>query len=51
MKLIGIERKSHVMDLVMDQAIALFCWNQRRPQRSLPAAVLFGAWTTRPVCD
>jgi hypothetical protein len=34
MKLIGIERKSHVMDLVMDQAIALFAGINVVPKRS-----------------
>jgi hypothetical protein len=34
MKLIGVERKSHVMDLVMDQAIALFAGINVVPKRS-----------------
>lgn len=34
MKLIGIERKSHVMDLVMDQAIAVFAGINVVPKRS-----------------
>jgi hypothetical protein len=38
MKLIGTERKSHVMDLVMDQAIALFAGINVVPQRSYLAA-------------
>ncbi|MGH8336434.1 MAG: hypothetical protein ACRETL_06355, partial [Gammaproteobacteria bacterium] len=38
MKLIGTERKSHVMDLVMDQAIALFAGINVVPKRSYLAA-------------
>jgi hypothetical protein len=38
MKLIGAERKSHVMDLVMDQAIALFAGINVVPKRSYLAA-------------
>jgi len=38
MKLIGTERKSHVMDLVMDQAIALFAGLNVVPKRSYLAA-------------
>jgi hypothetical protein len=38
MKLIGMERKSHVMDLVMDQAIALFAGINVVPKRSYLAA-------------
>ena len=38
LKLIGAERKSHVMDLVMDQAIALFAGINVAPQRSYLAA-------------
>src|ERR1017187_5331184 len=38
MKLIGTERKSHVMDLVMDQAIALFAGINVVPKRSYLAS-------------
>jgi len=38
MKLIGTERKSHVMDLVMDQAIAVFAGINVVPKRSYLAA-------------
>lgn len=38
LKLIGAERKSHVMDLVMDQAIALFAGINVVPKRSYLAA-------------
>jgi len=38
MKLIGAERKSHVMDLVMDQAIAVFAGINVVPKRSYLAA-------------
>jgi hypothetical protein len=38
LKLIGAERKSHVMDLVMDQAIALFAGIHVVPKRSYLAA-------------
>ena len=38
LKLIGIERKSHVMDLVADQAIALFAGINTVPKRSYLAA-------------
>jgi hypothetical protein len=38
LKLIGIERKSHVMDLVADQAIALFAGLNVVPKRSYLAA-------------
>ena len=38
LKLIGIERKSHVMDLVTDQAIALFAGINAVPKRSYLAA-------------
>jgi hypothetical protein len=38
LKLMGAERKSHVMDLVMDQAIALFAGLNVVPQRSYLAA-------------
>jgi len=38
LKLIGIERKSHVMDLVTDQAIALFAGINTVPKRSYLAA-------------
>jgi hypothetical protein len=38
LKLIGAERKSHVMDLVMDQAIALFAGLNVVPKRSYLAA-------------
>jgi hypothetical protein len=38
MKLIGTERKSHVMDLVMDEAIALFAGINVVPKRSYLAA-------------
>jgi hypothetical protein len=38
MKLIGTERKSHVMDLVLDQAIALFAGINVVPKRSYLAA-------------
>ena len=38
LKLIGAERKSHVMDLVMDQAIALFAGLNAVPKRSYLAA-------------
>jgi len=38
MKLIGAERKSHVMDLVMDQAIALFAGINVVPKRSYLAS-------------
>jgi hypothetical protein len=38
MKLIGTERKSHVMDLVMDQAIGLFAGINVVPKRSYLAA-------------
>src|SRR5437870_11879384 len=38
MKLIGTERKSHVMDLVTDQAIALFAGINVVPKRSYLAA-------------
>ena len=40
MKLIGIERKSHVMDLVMDQAIALFAGINVVPKRAAIGALL-----------
>jgi hypothetical protein len=38
LKLIGAERKSHVMDLVMDQAIPLFAGINVVPKRSYLAA-------------
>ena len=38
LKLIGAERKSHVMDLVTDQAIALFAGINVVPKRSYLAA-------------
>lgn len=38
LKLIGAERKSHVMDLVLDQAIALFAGLNVVPKRSYLAA-------------
>jgi hypothetical protein len=38
MKLLGTERKSHVMDLVMDEAIALFAGINVVPKRSYLAA-------------
>jgi len=38
LKLIGVERKSHVMDLVTDQAIALFAGINTVPKRSYLAA-------------
>jgi hypothetical protein len=38
LKLLGAERKSHVMDLVMDQAIALFAGLNAVPKRSYLAA-------------
>jgi len=38
LKLIGAERKSHVMDLVTDQAIALFAGLDVVPKRSYLAA-------------
>ena len=38
LKLIGTERKSHVMDLVMDEAIALFAGLNVVPKRSYLAA-------------
>jgi len=38
LKLIGLERKSHVMDLVTDQAIALFAGINTVPKRSYLAA-------------
>lgn len=38
LKLVGAERKSHVMDLVMDQAIALFAGLNVVPKRSYLAA-------------
>jgi hypothetical protein len=42
LKLIGAERKSHVMDLVMDQAIALFAGINVVPKRSYLAAYSSG---------
>jgi hypothetical protein len=38
LKLVGAERKSHVMDLVMDQAIAVFAGLNAVPKRSYLAA-------------
>jgi hypothetical protein len=38
LKLIGAERKSHVMDLVVDQSIALFAGINAVPKRSYLAA-------------
>jgi hypothetical protein len=38
LKLVGAERKSHVMDLVLDQAIALFAGLNAVPKRSYLAA-------------
>jgi len=50
LKLIGAERKSHVMDLVTDQAIALFAGINVVPKRSYLAAYTPRASTTRSAC-
>ena len=41
MKLIGTERQSHVMDLVVDQAIAVFAGIHVVPKTLLPGGLLF----------
>ena len=41
MKLIGTERQSHVMDLVVDQAIAVFAGIHVVPKTLLPDGLLF----------
>ena len=46
LKLWSIERKSHVMALVADEGLALFCRAQRDPQEELPLGVLLAAATT-----
>ena len=40
LKLWSIERKSHVMALVADPGLALFCWPERDPEEELPLGVL-----------
>jgi len=45
LKLLGTERKSHLMDLVFDPAIALFAGLNVVPKRpTVPG------WTTAPIC-